>query len=187
MKKFLALAILALCFSCGEDEEKVDPIVGLWELDDVSVDADGSEFDYLDTSGENDLVGESLFTIEFNADLTFERILEDVRFSDGSTRDIEEEGEWEVDGADLDLDADDDEINGLPYSFEIDEITASELILSYSESGSAFPRSKIEEWFADGTLNESGIFEVTDEEYDSIVNNFAQIVDFDYTLEFDKE
>ena len=191
MKKTLLLlfttASLVFITSCGDDEEKVDPIIGIWELDDVSVDAVGSEFDYLDASGENNLVGESEFLIEFKADQTFERELEDVLFSDGSTRDIEEEGEWELDGDDLDLDSDDQEINGLPYSFKVEENTGTDLILSYSESGSFFPQSKITEWFEDGTLDSDGFFTVTDAQFDSLVTNFAQNVSLDFLLEFEKQ
>ena len=184
---FIAITSLLVVSSCGGDEEAVNPLLGLWELDDVSIDANGSEFDYLDESGANDLVGESEFTIEFNADMTFERILEDVQFTDGSTRDIEEEGEWELDDDDLDLDAEDDEVNGLPYSFKVDVNTSTELVLSFSENNSAFPQSKIDDWFADGTLDAAGFFTVTQDQFDSLVLNFAQNVTVDFVLEFDKK
>ena len=184
---FIAITSLLVVSSCGGDEEAVNPLLGLWELDDVSIDANGSEFDYLDESGANDLVGESEFTIEFNADMTFERILEDVQFTDGSTRDIEEEGEWELDDDDLDLDSEGDEVNGLPYSFKVDANTSTELVLSFSENNSAFPQSKIDDWFADGTLDAAGFFTVTQDQFDSLVLNFAQNVTVDFVLEFDKK
>ena len=184
---FIAITSLLVVSSCGGDEEAVNPLLGLWELDDVSIDANGSEFDYLDESGANDLVGESEFTIEFNADMTFERILEDVQFTDGSTRDIEEEGEWELDDDDLDLDSEGDDVNGLPYSFKVDANTSTELVLSFSENNSAFPQSKIDDWFADGTLDAAGFFTVTQDQFDSLVLNFAQNVTVDFVLEFDKK
>lgn len=164
----------------------INPIIGLWELDDVSLDAQGSEFDYLDETGENNLVGESEFTLELMADLNFERILKDVSFTDGSVRDIEEEGEWELDGDDLDLDLDGTELTGLPYRFTVTENTATELVLSYTDRGSFYPESKIQEWLADGTVDAQGFFTVTDEEIDSIQLNFLQSVDLNFTLEFDR-
>jgi len=190
MKKnlLLVIAVASLVFisSCGGDEEQINPIIGLWELDDVSVDAQGSEFDYIDDSGLNNLVGESEFTIEFKADMTFERNLEDVEFSNGTIRDIEEEGEWELDGDELDLDSDDPEIGGLPYGFKVEENSSTELVLSFSENGTFFPLSKLQEWSDDGTLDANGFFTLTDEQIDSLFTNFQENVNIDFVLEFDK-
>ena len=199
MKQKLLLSIntiflFLIITSCGDDDEpEVNPIVGLWKLNNVEIDAQGVEFDYLDQTTENELsqnnlVGERNFTMEFNTDFTFERILEDVTFTNGSRRNINETGEWELEGDDLDLFLDGQEINGLPYSFDLEENTDSDLILTYSETGSAFPQSKIDEWFADGTINnETRTFTVTDEQFDSLVTNFAQNVVLDHSLELKKQ
>ncbi|MFY0600432.1 MAG: hypothetical protein JXR03_12235 [Cyclobacteriaceae bacterium] len=187
LKLIAGLTILSLAISCSDDEPKVDPIVGLWELDDASREVTQSDFEYLNFSGDNDIVGESKYTIEFTSDLKFERILEDVPFTNGTTDDIEEEGEWEIDGDDLDLDADDDEFSGLPYSFKIIENTGSKLTFEYEENGTAFPQTKVTEWFNDGTLDSNGSFTVTDDQFDSLSTNFSQSIDVVYTLEFDKQ
>ncbi|MEP4532245.1 MAG: hypothetical protein ABJ004_04110 [Cyclobacteriaceae bacterium] len=187
LKLLAALSIILISVSCSDDEPKVDPIVGLWELDDVAREIEQSGFTYLEYENENDIFGESAYTIEFKSDFTFERILEDVAFSDGSTSDLEEEGEWELDGDELDFDAEDDEYGGLGYSFDVLEVTATNLTLSYGEDGTGFPDSKVDDWLADGTVTSSGQFTVTQEEYDSLVLNFSESIDVVYILEFDKE
>ncbi|RED98885.1 hypothetical protein [Marinoscillum furvescens] len=185
MKKFLFLSALALPLlmtSCKEDEEKVDPLVGLWELDDATVVFSG--FSYYGFENENDLYGESSYTIEFNADFTYEREIDDIP----QLGDINDEGEWESDGEEIDLDSDDDEIGGIAYSFDIVEITETKLVVEYTgDPVNLFPDAKIDEWFDDGTINSSGQFTVTDEEFDSLYNNFTVQAQGEYTLEFDKE
>ena len=178
----VGIALVGLV-SCKDDEPKVDPIVGLWELDDVSITFSGSEFQYANVSKENALYGESSYTIEFNADFTYEREIDDIPgFGDHS-----DEGEYEIDGDDLDLDSDDPEVGGLAYSFKIIEKSATVLTLEFQDSERLFPRSKIQEWINDGTIDSNGNFTVTNEQFDSLNVNFAQDVAAKFTLDFDKK
>lgn len=188
MKNYLLgfLAVGALTFVGCKEEEKVDPIIGLWELDDASMKINSSGFSYYDFDGENNIYGESSYTIEFFDDFTFEREINDV-FTGIAYEDLNEEGEWEKKNGALDLDSEDDEIGGLPYSFEIIELTDRTLTLEYEDTRYAFPNAKIDDWFNDGTLNSAGSFTVTEEEYDSLVENFRVLVDATFTLEFDKD
>lgn len=186
LKLIAAMSLILFIVSCKDDEKPVDPILGVWELDDVSLSVSDSEYAYLQYNKENDLFGESSYTIEFKGDFTYERILEDVPLSNNTLDNIEEEGEWELDGDELDFDSDEQEINGLNYSFTVASKTTSKLTLTYSEIQRAFPQSKVTDWFADGTLDNEGRWTVTEDQLDSLVANFSQPVDFNYKLDFDK-
>lgn len=188
MKNYLLgiLAIGALTFVGCKEEEKIDPIIGLWELDDASLEFNSSGYSYYEYEGENNVYGESSYTIEFKDDFTFEREIEDVYDGTGII-DLNEEGEWEKKDDELDLDAEDTEIGGLPYSFTIVEVTDRSLTLTFEDSRYVYANAKIDEWLADGTINSSGVFTVSEEEIDSIRTNFRVLVDATVTLEFDKQ
>ena len=184
MKNYLLLLSLAVLIlaSCKDDEPEIDPIVGLWELDDASLSFSG--FSYYGFEGDNDIFGESSYIIEFNEDFTYERELEDIP----GLGDLNDEGEWEHDTEDLDLDTDDDEIPGLGYSMTILELNDRDLVVEYEgENVSLFPDDKIDEWFDDGTINSNGQFTVTQEQYDSLLSNFSVQTKGTYTLEFEKQ
>jgi hypothetical protein len=135
MKKilpFLALGMILLFVSCDDDEPQIDPIVGLWTLDDVEVTDTPNGYSNLENSG-SDVFQEREYTIEFLDDFTYERELEDV-----FGQDINEDGEWDKTEDELELDPEDDPIRNpedlgifligaqidLGYSFTIDgEIT----------------------------------------------------------------
>lgn len=182
---FLLIGSFVFLLSCKDEEEpKVDPIVGEWELDDASFEVSG--YSYYGFEGENDAFGESSYIITFNADFTYERELEDVPFTSGLS-DVNDEGEWERDGEEIDLDSDDDELDFLGYSFDIVSVDGNVLVLEYDRTISAYSDAKIDEWIADGTINSQGYFTVTQEEYDSIQTNFLEQAQGKYTLEFDKQ
>ncbi|MEQ9303927.1 MAG: hypothetical protein RJQ14_08430 [Marinoscillum sp.] len=184
MKNYLllfTLAVLMIFTSCKEEEEPVNPLVGIWELDDATLEFSG--FSYYGFEGDNNVYGEDSYIIEFRKDFTYERELEDIP----GLGDIGDEGEWESDGEDLDLDTNDDDYP-IGYSFTIVELDDRSLLLEYNgETVLLFPDNKIEEWFDDGTINSSGTFDVTDEQYDSLLTNFAVQAQGKYTLEFDKQ
>lgn len=189
MKKILQL-ILALgmvtMVGCKDDEPEADPLLGLWELDDATLEYP-SEFSLYGFTKQNDAFGETAYTIEFLDDFTYERELSDLPLSSGTT-DFSDEGEWEKDGEFLDLDTDDTEIGGLGYSFEITELDDGNLVLEYESSGDFFPNAKIQEWFEDGTLDSEGFFTVTQDQFDSLVTNFiSRGVTGTYILEFDRQ
>lgn len=182
---FLMLGSFVFLLSCKDEEPEPDPLVGIWELDDASLSIEGSS--YFGFENENSFYGESSYIIEFRDDFTYEREIDDKPRRTGGTEDITDEGKWEKDGDELDLDTDDDEIEGVAYAFTIVEVDDSNLILEYKESQSIFEDAKIDEWFADGTLSSNGAFQVTQEEFDSLIANFLVQVEGVITLEFDRE
>ena len=192
MKKngFFTFAVVTSLFiiSCGKDEAPIDPMIGLWELDNIVIDAEGSEFDYVDASGFNSLVGETAHTVEFNADFSFERILT-IPFSDGTLRVLDEIGVWEVDGEEdnLNLDTGAGQIIGIPYDMTVVSVSDTDLVLGYSGNREYFPQSKIDEWLADGTIDEDGSFNVSQDEIDFLFANYLEVVLITFTLEFEKQ
>ncbi|MEO9868871.1 hypothetical protein [Ekhidna sp.] len=185
---FALLCGFAFLTSCGSDDgPSVDPIIGTWELFNVSSNVTESDFEYLEFSDRASLFGEDVYSIEFLADGTYERILEEVPLTGGSIGNIDDDGEWELDeDGDLFLEVDGTEIGGLSYEYSVAEITGSDLILEFSEAGSAFPQTKINEWFADGTIDGDGAFTVTDSEFDSLATNFSQNINTTFSLKFSK-
>lgn len=184
MKNYLlVLCLLAiLLVSCKDDEPEINPLIGTWELDDATLEFQSSGFSYSEFSGDNDVYGESSYIIQFFDDLTYEREINDIP----GFGDINDEGEWEQDGEDIDLDSDDDEIGGVPYSFTLVEVNDRSLVLTYEEEQLVWSNSKLDEWFADGTINSSGQFNIeTQDQLDSLLT-FRQTVDAIVTLEFDR-
>ncbi|MEQ8470156.1 MAG: lipocalin family protein [Marinoscillum sp.] len=125
MKNYLLLLSLAVLIlaSCKDDEPEIDPLVGEWEL--VEMEMVDLPNGFVNFEGVTDInvYGESLFTIEFNADMTFERTL---RFSNGR---VEDDGTWERDDDEIELDVEDDE--GLPDTYVIvEDVDDDELLLS---------------------------------------------------------
>lgn len=116
MKNYLLaiLAIGALTFvGCKEEEEKIDPLVGEWELVEMEITDTPSGFQNYQGVSDANVYGEVVYTLEFKADGSFERQL---RFSSGRVND---DGTWERDGDEIDLDIDSDE--GLPDNYVITE------------------------------------------------------------------
>ncbi len=187
MKKYtlaILLGALILFVSCDEDEPKIDPIVGLWELDRVEISDVPSGFASLEGSGST-AYGEDSYTIEFFSDFTYEREIDNIP----DFGDIDDEGEWSIDGDELELDPE-DEVGGLTYSFTIDEeIDDRELIVSSLTTFQTYSDQFQADWEANfDTIS----FDANgDALYPEILNavleeNF-QSVQVKLTLEFDRQ
>ena len=152
---FGMILALGLISSCGDDDGPgVDLIVGEWEVDDFELQANNSNFNRVD--GEfNSLYGESSYKIEFFQDDTFER---ELQFSNG---DLEDEGEWELDGVDLDLDPEDEV--GLIESFEVLEKTTDDLILQGETTFTLLPNDIVRDTVT------------TQESLDALFDTFGEI------------
>lgn len=194
MKKNLLYALLitaAFMVSCGDDEPQVDPIVGTWEMFNVSGTIAESDFGYLEFADQASLFGESVYSFQFDADGTYERLLEGVQFTNGSTGNLDDTGEWEVDGDDLELDADGAEVSGLSYEYNIAELAGNDLRLEYQESDEAFSATKLNEWIDAGILvntSEGLAFtDITQEQLDSLHTNFLEPINWTFSLKFDKQ
>ncbi len=106
--------------ACGDDDgPSVNPIVGEWELESVEIEAANPEFSDVNSNDRDNLYRESSYKIEFNMDNTYER---ELSFFDG---DVEEEGDWEIEGDELELDPEDN--TALITDFEILEVTEDDL------------------------------------------------------------
>ncbi len=182
MKKLLlifTLGAIVLFVSCDDDEPKIDPIVGLWELDDAIISDAPSNFSNVEGSGPN-IYGEDTYTIEFFQDGLYER---EIDFPAGSFfSDIDEEGEWEVNGDELELDPDRSQISGLDYSFSLEEdISDREMLISSLSEVLAFT----DQFVADFNATQDTI--TSQEVFDSILNANVQEIQVKVTLEFDRQ
>lgn len=175
MNKLLSvLAIGAMVFmvSCDKDEPKVDPIVGLWELDDATISGAPTDYSLLNGTGNSLYAGEESYSIEFFSDGFYER---EIAFSDGQN--IEEEGFWEIVGDELQLDPDDE--SGLIESFTIEEEASQRsLVLSGERTFETWPDSIIINVLPTIT---------TAEQFDSLVLAFPFVsIPVDVELDFDR-
>ena len=133
MKKLLQLFILSIwsvgfLSSCGSDDgPTINPIVGEWELNEVTFSEAPSAFSRFNGGTDNNVYGETKYTITFNSDQTY---LRELRINGGT---FEDDGEWELDGDDLTLDQDDSDLNGLILDYTVEEdITIKDLVISGS-------------------------------------------------------
>ena len=176
-----ALGLMMLWTSCGDKEPEINPLVGVWRLDEITLEILEDGYESNEGTGSS-LHGESQYTLEFKQDFTFNRELE------GSTDNLTETGVWEQDGEFIDLDPDEPKIGGLFYGFTVIEITDRELFIEYEEESSAFSDANINKWVGDGTLESTteGLqFTVTESELDSIYNNFYDDITLVFTVNFD--
>lgn len=176
MKNYLLVALLSglvLFVSCGEDEPPIDPLVGEWELDEIEFSNPPSGH-RLATNPvtESTIWGESSYIITFNADGTYEREL------DRSQGDVEDEGTWEKDGEDLDLDQDETNADDLVTSFTIDEIDDKKMTLIGRDAWFAWPPEIVNDPLALDTLE--------NDEINDFFVEYGVIVDFTVTMEFDR-
>lgn len=178
MKNHLPLfALIALLFlpSCKDDEEKINPIVGTWELDFVELPSE-SGFVLLTFSNTASLYGEILHEITFFADGTYER---DLRFSNGK---LEDNGTWELDGEDLDLDIDEADDDDVVTSFKVSgDLEDGEMFLETEISWPA-----VTSQFAQDLSAVIDTF-TTDESYQKVLSENIQVLNIDVILEFDKQ
>ena len=177
MKKNLLYALLitaAFLVSCGDDEPTVNPIVGSWVLDDVEISDPPAGFVIATNSQQSSVYGESEYLFIFEADGTYIRELE------RDNGDFEDEGTWEIDGEDLDLDQDDTNVQGLPTSFRIDgEISDRSMTLITTDTWFAWPQSIIDDEQALDTLEDS--------EVNAFFEEYGALVEMTFTLDFDRQ
>lgn len=177
MKKNLLYALLitaAFLVSCGDDEPTVNPIVGSWELDDVVISDPPAGFQIATNPQQSSVYGESEYLLIFNADGTY------IREIERTTGDFEDEGTWEIDDDDLDLDQDDTNVQGLPTSFTIDgEISDRSMTLVYQDIWFAWPQSIIDDEQALDTLEDS--------EVNAFFDLYGAEVEMTFTIDFDRQ
>lgn len=183
MKKNLLITTLiaSLLFiaSCGgDDEPTISPIVGKWILDDIeATDLPAGYAFAINPEGSSTSWFEDEYVIEFFEDGTYEREL-----SNTSAGDLEDTGEWELDGDDLDLDIDEFDTQDVVTSFTVDgEITDRSMTLIGTDGWFAWPASIVDNpdnpldtAAASGTLNE-------------LFAEYGEIVDVTVTMEFDRD
>ncbi|MBU2913494.1 hypothetical protein [Reichenbachiella agariperforans] len=164
------LALLAVLISCKEDEEKIDPIVGTWILDDAIYSDAPVGYSYSNRTYQS-MYGESEYSIRFYDDMTFERELEDLIFQDGSG--VEDEGTYELDEEYLMLEP--EESVGLSTDFKlVDPVTERDLVLSTSATI--------------GALSDAVIDTITSQEsYNTVFAEHAQSITLNIMMNFDKE
>ncbi|MEM9389904.1 MAG: DUF5004 domain-containing protein [Bacteroidota bacterium] len=169
---------VGLITSCGDDDSDgpvVSPIVGEWELDDVSISNVPSGYLLATQATLNNYYGESEYKIVFFEDFTYER---EIEFA---TQSWEDEGEWELDEQDLDLDQDDTNVQGLPTSFTIEgEITDRSMTLVTEDLWLAWPPEIVDDPNTPlDTLEQS-----------ELANFFAEygaLVNMTLTIDFDRQ
>lgn len=177
MKKNLLYALLitaTFLIACGDDEPDVNPIVGSWELDDVVISDPPAGFVIATNANQSSVYGESEYLLVFNADGTY------IREIERTEGDFEDEGTWEIDGTDLDLDQDDTNVQGLPTTFTIDgEISDRSMTLVTTDTWFAWPQSIIDDEQALDTLE--------DNELNAFFNEYGAFVDMTFTMDFDRQ
>lgn len=177
MKRILLVFVSAACLglvSCKDEEPKVDPIVGKWELDEAITDGSDAAYSFYYGSA-NSVYGEDSYLFEFKADLTYERDIDNIP----GFGDVNEDGEYEKTATDLDLDPS-DEIQGLASSFEIVELTATTLILKFIEEDVAvFPNTILADEVALDTIS-------SQESFDKFFAEYGAYIDLEITMELDK-
>lgn len=91
---FVMLLAVGLVTSCSDDDEaKIDPIVGEWQLDERTLKNPPQSYSNVEGLELTSLYGEEEYIIIFNSDFTYERNIENTP----DFGDIEDNGTWEVD------------------------------------------------------------------------------------------
>lgn len=178
MKKNLLYALLitaAFLISCGDDEPDVNPIVGSWVLDDFVISDTPAGFVLATDANQSNLFGESEYLFTINADGTYFRELE------RTNGDIEDDGTWELDGNDLDLDVDNENIaNALVTSFTVEgDITDRSMTLVTRDTWFAWPQAIWDDPLALDTLDQS--------EVGAFFNEYGTFVEYTFTMDFDRQ
>jgi hypothetical protein len=131
-KLLTALSLILIIVSCGGDEPKIDPIVGKWELFNVTYSTPPSGFVYIKFgTGSASLWGEIIYQIDFYGDNTYKRQL---KYTSGSPD--RDNGEWTLKNGELDFDPEDGTNENLFFSFSVDgTITDKKMtLLAYENS-----------------------------------------------------
>lgn len=183
MKKVLYLLLGSSMFfiSCSKDDEVVIPIVGLWTLDKITISEPPSGYQFASsTTPSATALQESNYEIEFLADMTYERTLDGTIFGR-----VDDQGTWELDGEDLDLDQEDaTNYDDLPVRFEVDgDISDRSMTLITTDAWFAWPPSIIND-----PNNPLDTIDFSNSaEANAFFSEYGEIVDATFTLEFDKE
>ncbi len=187
MKNIFFIAVLGsmiLLAACSKDEPEVNPLVGMWQLDEFAIEVKEAGFESNNTSGD----ASGIYKIEFRSDLTYTRTV-----GEGNDE-LVEEGNWEQDEDFIELDpqAGTPKTDGLFYDFSIEAISSRELDITFEDNWFYFPDAKVTEWIGDGTfvLNEAQtayVFnsELTQEQINAYVTEFYTEVTEVYDLNFD--
>ncbi len=188
-KNLLYLFFLPLAFivACGSDDEPdVNLLIGEWELDDITISSPPSGYG---TQGINltpsaTINGESSYQIEFKDDFTYERLLRDARAVNSNGEpiiiDFEDDGEWEEDGTDLDLDQDNFTVSGIPTRFTVVEKAENSLTLETQDFWFAWSPALVSAGGADTITTSQG--------FDSLADaGWLEVVEMTFTMEFDRD
>lgn len=182
MKKNLLVLItitsLVIITSCGDDEPTVNPLVGKWVLDDVTASDLPSGYAFA-TNPEASSTSwfEDEYVIEFFADGTYEREL-----SNTTSGDLEDTGEWELDGDDIDLDQDEFDTEDVVTSFTISgEITDRSMTLVGTDGWFVWPPAIVDN--PDNPLDTV----TTQESLNALFFEYGEVVDVTVTMEFDRD
>ncbi len=182
MKNYLFLISLVVLFltSCSDDEEPIHPIVGTWELDEITISEVPSGYqNAFNQTSDFTFWQEESYTLFFFQDGTYEREVEDS-FTFGG--DVEDEGEWEIDDEDLDLDQIDGDSDELVLSFTIDgEITERKMTLVGEDFWFVWPPEILND-----PNNPLDTLE-TNEEYVAFFNEYGEIQKCTISMDFDKQ
>lgn len=116
---YLLLASSVFMISCGDDEPTINPIVGEWVLDQITISNPPDGYAFAVSTTPTNLYGESSYEIEFFADGTYERTI-------NTPNRFEDEGTWELSNDELELDQDETNVQGLPLDFEVDGTISEE-------------------------------------------------------------
>lgn len=183
MKKVLCTLLVASMFaiSCSKDDEVIIPVVGVWTLDKITISDPPSGYQLAASSTPNaTILGETDYEIEFLADFTYERTLSETIFGR-----VDDEGTWELDGEDLDLDVEDvTNYEDLPVRFEVDgDISDRSMTLVTQDVWFAWPPSIIND-----PNNPLDTIDFNDpDEGNAFFSEYGEIVEMTFTLEFEKE
>lgn len=176
MKKLLQASCIlttVLLSSCSSDDgPDISPIVGLWELDRITVSDPPQGYEFAVSTTPSSVYGETSYEIEFFDDNTYERIIR------GTSR-FEDDGTWELDGDELDLDQDNTNVEGLPISFTVDgDINERGMTLITEDLWFAWPPVIVNDPVALDTAD-------TQEELNALFQEYGELVPSTFTLDFE--
>ncbi|MEM9337845.1 MAG: hypothetical protein AAGA66_03900 [Bacteroidota bacterium] len=183
MKKILSLlAILPFVFfSCGDDDEpEINPIVGEWVLDKITISDPPEGHIFASTpTPTNTILLESSYELEFLANMTYERTINGTR----SFGRIDEDGAWELDGQSLDLDVDNTTVQDLPTRFTVDGDITDQMTLITQDLWFAWPPEIVND---PNNPLDTVDFSNSDEA-NAFFGEYGAIVNFTFTMEFEKQ
>ena len=196
MKKILYLLLITVfAYSCGNDDEPaVNPLVGEWELKGITITDPpaGTSLQHFQTEPDNTLFLENSYTIEFSDDFTYKRTLAGATVFNGSEEiviDVEDDGDWERSGDDLELDQDNTNASGLVTDFTVSSLVGTDLELVTQD-----------DWFAWGSSIVNADLVMVDgvpthpldtiDSTEELVEVFAEhgtVATMTFTMEFEKQ